>query len=242
MRTVSVVAPIQKRPWIAIGVTLAVALMVTIATAVVTQPGRRFLSRGGTAAEEKAPALSHARWRFDTGPAGATGKLTKQQTTALQRQRGAIRSTLKALYNGLFIDPANLSPVLKKHFTGAAARSFRRSGPGIAAAGTAEIKYREAEIAMQPLDGVRRAVATVSVRAVELGGRRHPMLHRATLWMERPKDLWRVVAFDITQKPLPQPAKKSATKKKAAKKSDGRKGPFTKSGANKQPKSRKRNR
>ena len=213
MSSISVVAPLQKRPWVAIAVTVAVALLVTVVAALVVQPGRRLLSRGGSAVEEKAPELAQAPWRFDTGPAGATGKLTNQQTAALERQRGPIRSTLKSIYNGLFIDPAELRPILEKNFTGAAARSFRRSGAGIAAAGTVETTYRGAEIAMQPLDGVRRAVATVSVRAVEVGGKRGPMLHRATLWMERPKDVWKVVAFEVAQKPIVDPPNNESKKR-----------------------------
>lgn len=210
MRVVSVVAPIQKRPWLTIAGCIALAFALTAAAAVFTQPGRRLLSRGGSAVEKRTPELEQAQWRFKPRPPGETTGVTKRQATAATLQRGAIRGTVKSIYHGLFIDPEKLRPALKAHFMPAAARSFRRTGAGVSAAGLVKTTYRGAEIAAQPTGGVRRAVATVSVRAIELGtGRR--MLHKATLWLERPKKTWKVVAFDLSQQPLaPQVAKKKS--------------------------------
>lgn len=214
MDPVSVVAPLQKRPWIGIAVTVALALVVTAGAALFVQPAKRLLSRGGTAVEERTPELEQAVWRFKSTPAGATGKLTKQQISALRRQRVAIRSTLKTIYNGVFLEPANLGSVLKEHFFPAAATSFRRGRPGATSAGTIQTTYRGAEIAMEPVAGVRRAVATVNVRAVEVG-RERPVIHRATLWLQRPKNVWKVVAFDLAQQPLVVPPKQANKKKKS---------------------------
>lgn len=204
MYPISIVAPIQRRPWVAIAITVAMALLVTIAAAVLLQPGRRLLSRGATAVEEKVPEVPQARWSFDTGPAGGIGKLTKQQATALRRQRGPLRTMVKSVYGALFLNPSALPGVLRSSFTPDAARSFRRAQAGIAVAGTVRTTYRGAEISMQPLDGVRRAVATVAVRAVDVDGERR-MLHRATLWLERPGTKWKVVAFDVAQSPIATP-------------------------------------
>lgn len=214
MDPVSVVAPLQKRSWVGIAATVTVALLVTVGAALMVQPAKRLLSRGGTAAEEKAPELEQATWRFDTRSAGATGKITKQQASALRRQRSAIRTTLKSIYNGVFLDPANLRWVLNRHFMPAAATSFKRAGAGVRLAGTVRTTYRGAEIAMEPVAGVRRAVATVAIRAVDVGrGRR--VLHRATLWLQRPKSTWKVVAFDLAQDPLTPPSKTPKNKKKS---------------------------
>ena len=226
VRPVSIVAPIQRRPWVAIAVTVALALAVTIAAAVMLQPGRRLLSRGGTAVEEKVPEVPQARWKFDTGPAGGIGKLTKQQTTALRRQRGPLRAMVKSVYGALFIDPSTLPAVLRSNFAPGAARSFRRAQAGIAVAGTVKTTYRGAEISMQPLDGVRRAVATVAVRAAEVDGERR-MLHQATLWFERPANRWKVVAFDVSQSPIElsaQPEDDSSKKKNQRRDGKGKKG------------------
>lgn len=221
MRPVSIVAPIQKRPWVAIAIAVMVALVVTIAAAVMLQPGRRLLSRGGAAAEETVPEVPQARWTFDTGPAGGVGKLTKQQSTALRRQRGPLRATVKSVYGALFLDPSALPAVLRSSFSPGAARSFKRARAGIAVAGTVRTTYRGADISMQPLDGVRRAVATVAVRAAEVDGDGR-MLHQATLWLERPGDRWKVVAFDVSQTPLQPERKDGRTDKKDAKQRSGR--------------------
>lgn len=216
MDPVSVVAPLQKRPWVAVATTVTVALLVTAGAAVLVQPAKRLLSRGGTAAEEKAPELHQAVWDFQTRPAGATAKITKQHSMALRRQRSAIRRTVKSIYNALFLDPRSLRPVLKNHFTPAAATSFKRAGAGVRAAGTIRTTYRGADIAMDPAAGVRRAVANVSLRAVEVGrGRR--VIHRATVWLQRPKKTWKVVAFEVSQRPLADPPKNSKNPKKKSK-------------------------
>lgn len=218
MRSVSLVAPIQKRPWLAIGVSVGLALLLTIGAAVMLQPGRRFLSRGGSAVEEKLPELRQARWRFETVAAGGNGKLSKRETAAVRRQRAALRSTLKNIYDGIFVDPAKLGPALKANFTGAAARSFRKAGVGVKEAGTVKTTHRSADIAMQPLQGVRRAIATVTVRAVEVG-RKRKVFHRATLWLERPNKTWKVIAFDVSQTPIVERSKKDADHQKSKKRS-----------------------
>lgn len=230
MRSVSVVAPIQKRPWLTVGVSVGLALLLTVGAAVMLQPGRRFLSRGGAAVEERVPQLSQARWRFDTVAAGGNGKLSKRESAAVRRQRAELRSTLKTIYDGIFVDPAKLGPALKANFSRAAARSFRKAGVGAAEAGTVRTTHRRAEIAMQPLQGVRRAIATVTVRAVEVGPKRK-VFHRATLWMERPNKTWKVIAFDLSQNPIAERSKKTAGKGKN--KSKSKKGSGTKSSGKK---------
>lgn len=181
--------------------TAVVAVTLTVVVAVASQPGRRWLSRGVAALEQETPELRQARWKFSAGPAGGVGRITKQQSRDVRQQRRPLRTTITSIYDALFVRPADLPPLLRTSFTPAAARSFKRARAGVAVAEAARSVYRSAEVAVQPSHGARRAVASVSVRAAEVG-KRQRMLHRATLWLERPKKAWKVVAFEIVQKPV----------------------------------------
>jgi hypothetical protein len=79
---------------------------------------------------------------------------------------------------------------------------------------------RRARIGIQA-GGARTAVAAVTVRAVGDHAGTAPVLHRSTLWLERARTGWKVIAFDVRQGALP---KAPASKGKNGRGKDRKKG------------------
>lgn len=214
MRTTSIVAPDQKRPWILIAGALALVLAVATTIALVDLPGEQLLSRRGTEPGKAAvPALPQATWEMSVHASGVDGKLTAAQKKAVERQRPELRALVKRVYDSLFLHPGRLEGTLKENFSEPAALALRRAGAGATEPGRVATTLRRASIGIEATGGARMAVASVTVRA-GADGVDDPVVHRSALWLERASGGWKVVAFDVRQGPAPEPA--PAPKKKPA--------------------------
>lgn len=209
----SVVVPEQKKPWILIAAAIALVLAVTTTILLADLPGARLLSGGGDKTEIPAlPELPQARWQMSVHPSGFRAQITDAQKKRVDRQRPKVRVLVKTIYDALFLHPDRLKTTLRDNFTQPAAIALRRSGAGASEAGRVSTTFRRADIGIQAEGGARMAVASVTVRA--LGERSaRPVLHRSSLWLERVRNEWKVVAFDVRQAPLRDKA--SGAKKKA---------------------------
>ena len=199
----SLVAPVQRRPWIAVaaGLTLLIAVVTTLV--LVDLPGRHILS-GRDDAPAVQEAVPQAPWTIKAYPAGVTAKVTKAQEKVLAKRRPEVIALVKRVYDSLFLHPGRLDGTLEENFTQAAATALKRSGAGVAEAGAAATTLRTARIGLQASGGARLAIASVTVRAARPDADAAPLRHKATLWMQRANGGWKVVAFDVDQGPIPE--------------------------------------
>ena len=150
-----------------------------------------------------APEVDHAAWRVRRGATGGFGGLTKAQSRRVRAQTPRIGTLVRNVFDTLFLDPARARRVVGETFTRSAARSWAKLRVGPPTATTAlRIVSRGAKITVDA-PSARRAVATVRLRVRgETETRRFHLAHDARLWLERLPGRWRVVAYDVDQRPV----------------------------------------
>jgi hypothetical protein len=156
------------------------------------------------AAPTPAVEIEHAPWRIKTVAAGHRGRRgPKKARRLVKRHRPQVREAIVDVYDALFLDTDRRREVFSRRFTPPAARSLRRSQAGVPAeAERVKIVARRASIGIESL-GARQAAARTTVRARgRIDGRGFRVRHQATIWLERPKNRWRVIAFDVRQRPV----------------------------------------
>jgi hypothetical protein len=170
-------------------------------------------SSGTTTTEKSRPApvnstpeVRHAAWRVRRSAIGSFGKLTKAQRRRVNAQTPRIGTLVRNVYNTLFLDPARARRVVGAAFTRPAARSWAKLRPVGPPEGTTTLKIvsRKAAVTVDA-PSARRAVASVSLRVRgRTETRRFRLAHDATLWLERLPGRWRIVAYDVNQRPVPR--------------------------------------
>lgn len=199
----SLVAPIQRKPWIAIAAGLTLLIVLATTLLLIDFPGKHVLSGGG---EEGGvvpeAAVPQAPWSIKAYPAGVTDKVTKDQAKVLEKRRPEVIALVKRVYDALFVHPGRLAGTLDENFSADAAAALRRSSAAISEPGTVATTFRSAQIGVQAGGGSRLAVASVTVRAARSDPEAAPLRHKATLWMERRNGGWKVIAFDVDQGPV----------------------------------------
>jgi hypothetical protein len=150
------------------------------------------------------PRIRQAPWRIHSFPAGAVAGMTKRDHRNLRRARPKIAAVVRDLYDALFLNRPSLGKTIRSRFSLPAAHAFRslhRVGPPDAATAVKTLT-RRARIGIDARSA-RRAVATVKLRARGLVGQHGFRLwHEATLWLEREKRGWTVIAYDVRQRPI----------------------------------------
>ena len=201
----SIAAPSVKRPWALVGVATAILVVLVAALVLTDLPGERLLSPGAQNDPSILPSrdLPQAAWRIKTHPAGVMNKVTKAQAARIQRQRPQVAALVRDVYDAVLLHPGRLRATLAANFTPAAASALRRSGVAVSEAGVVSTTRRKATIGIQAAGGPTLAIATVRLEASHAARPDRPIAHDATLWMERGKKGWKVVAFNVTQRPVP---------------------------------------
>jgi hypothetical protein len=152
------------------------------------------------------PALPQAKWEVRTFPAGGAGvgKLSKREKASVKAQQERLSTLVKDVFDSLFLTPTEVRSVLKERFTSAAAGSLLGSGIGLPdQTANVQIKKRSARVGVH-VDSARRAAARVKIAGTGINrGRKVRFSHEATLWLEREKGSWRVIAFDVKQRARP---------------------------------------
>jgi hypothetical protein len=144
--------------------------------------------------------LEQADWKISFSRAGRSGRLSKRAVKRLRAQRPRLTSAVRALSDAMFLGgdaPAS------SYFRGPARGAFRRSSAG-APERAKEVRTlrRTARVAIQATTA-KRAAASVSVIARGVvNGRDFKVRHRSRLWLERTKKGWKVIAFDLDQRPM----------------------------------------
>ena len=198
----SIVAPSQKRlVWpvaIALSCSMVVALLLYL-------PTRATIDTSGGPATIAAPGVVQAAWDVKAFPAGGAGvdRLTKTDKKHIAAQREPLAALITHLYDALFLQPDRLEGVLRTSFTAPAAKRAASAKLGLPArASEVRTKRRVARVGIH-MQGATRAAARVVVagRAV-VQGRAAKFKHEATLWLERNRKTWKVIAFDVIQGPV----------------------------------------
>lgn len=195
----SVVIPTPKRlVWpIAIGLVLVAAAAVAVYL-----PMRESVIPTDEPVIVADPALPQAKWEVRTFPAGGAGvgKLNKREKAAVGVQRERLSTLVKDVFDTLFLAPSEVRSVLKKRFTPPAAKSLLGSRIGLPdKTSNVQIKRRSARVGVH-VDSARRAAARIAIAGKGINrGRKVRFSHDATLWLERKKGTWKVIAFDVKQ-------------------------------------------
>ena len=201
----SIAAPSVKRPWALVGIAAAILVVLVAALVLTDLPGERLLSPGardnGSISADR--ELPQAAWRVKTHPAGVMDKVTKAQAARIQRQRPQVAALVRDVYDAVLLHPGRLRATLAENFTPAAASALRRSGVVVSEPGVVSTTKRRAKIGIQAAGGPTLAIATVRLEASHAARPDRPIAHDATLWMERGKKGWKVVAFHVNQRPVP---------------------------------------
>lgn len=89
------------------------------------------------------------------------------------------------------------------YFRGPARGAFRRSGAGVPE-GAKEVRTlrRTARVTIQATTAKRAAASVTVIARGMVDGRDFKIRHRSELWLERTKKGWKVIAFDIDQRPM----------------------------------------
>lgn len=203
--------PADKRIWIG-AASVAIVAVALIWVAAVGGEGRSpidmFGGRGKGRSEppQAAPKIDHAPWKLRVSRAGRPGRLSKQAKARLETQRPKVKQAVKAAYDAIFLDQKQPA----RSFTTLAWRAFQETHATLPQGSeSVRLLWRRANIGLQA-DSGRRASATVTVVARGThGGREFKLSHRASLWLERKAQDWKIAAFDMNRRPLKLSGSKS---------------------------------
>jgi hypothetical protein len=149
---------------------------------------------------EPTPEIPQAKWKMSTRPVGRAGKLTKRQVRRHKAQRPRVKGVVREVYEALFLEPESIKDVIAERFSRRAGRALLRAGPGFRP-GAERVKTtkRIAKIGLQA-HTASAASAQVFVKARARGpGNVVKLRHKATMWMQRINNEWRVIAFEVDQ-------------------------------------------
>jgi hypothetical protein len=199
----------QRRPSpaVVIGVIVGCLSLIGVAVLVATlddgpRPHRAADSSNPRAAP--APEIRHAPWHVVKYGAGAVGHVTRADRRRVEFYGRRAGTLVRGVYDALFLEPRRLGRIVRASFATTAARSFLRLESAGAPAKVERLRIvsRRARIGVDARSA-KRAVASVWLRAAGLAGeRRFLLLHEATLWLQRTKRGWRVIAYDVKQRPV----------------------------------------
>jgi hypothetical protein len=155
---------------------------------------------GAPAAAPGAPAtVDGPAWDMRVFPVGTRAGLSKIQRRHFEAQRPAVTKIVRKVF-GAIAGERGLDEIAARHFTKDAARALTRSKVSLPADATrVVINRRKASIGIQGTPP-RTAAARVTLSAkAAIGDRTVRWSDRATLWLERSKRGWRVIAFELVR-------------------------------------------
>lgn len=207
----------KKRSWVA-PVAVSSGLIAAIAVVVILLLMNIGNEQDGGARRGGRAAVDQADWKVTSYSLGGahparTGKAPNKEVRSLRR-------LIRRWHDSVYLFPADLRADTNKYFTRAAARAVRTSGLGPPrTAKQVETTKRTARIGIEA-GGARRAAADVEIVAKGRSAKGKFRIATEThLWFEREGSKWKVVAFDVEQKPRPVgPQRKGG---KADKRGDG---------------------
>jgi hypothetical protein len=149
-----------------------------------------------------APGVRQARWKVTAGPAGAIGKAHRDDRRQIKSHSAELTSSIRRLFNAMFLYPDESAAVVKRLFSASAARALKSSGAGLPrGASNIQIVRRVAHLGVD-ISGPSRAAARIRVVAKGAVDADHFALRQdASLWLSRVDKDWKVIGFKIDQRP-----------------------------------------
>lgn len=146
------------------------------------------------------PDIVQAPWKMVAVPAIVPGKPTQKQKRAVNKAAPGVKNTVQDLYDALTVSRSRFGEVSRTLMPKPARNSLR--GRSLVPFSLERVKTvkREARIT---IDRTRRSSAAATVALTfkaDRGDKRITFNHRGTLWLERGKKRWRVIAFDLDQR------------------------------------------
>lgn len=195
----SAIAESLRRQWIPVA-----GFGIVVVAAIVWLLTLHYMSPGGSASNlpQAAPAIDQAPWKVTRTIEGRSGKLSNADKKNILARGTAAIGVVKTVFDGIFLEPSTLDDVVKKSFTSDAAKSLNARQLGFPD-GTTEIKTLSRH-AVLGIDAAQARFATADVEIVakgDTGTKLVKVAQHATLWIERDQSQWRVIAFDVQQRP-----------------------------------------
>lgn len=214
----SIAAPSRSRTWLLLVSGIGALLVATGVVIYLNLPGERVISPGVPTTPTGTPIVEQAPWRFEVTAAGVNGRISKSERKAVARQEAGVTALVQEVYDALLLDRSALSEVVDARFTEVAGTAFTRATKGILPdADALKLERRRAHIGID-VNGASRAAARVRILvSANSGAREAVALNTATLWLERDDRGWRVIAYELDQRPF-HPKKKNGPKHKGGKK------------------------
>ncbi|MDQ4057511.1 MAG: hypothetical protein M3124_00125 [Actinomycetota bacterium] len=199
----------RSRPWWIAALVVAVVVgVIAAAVAMTAEDDPPTGTDPGPSASVGDPKVKQADWKIGVKRAGKPGKLSKRQRKMFIKQRKALRSVTRDVYDTMFLSPEKLGGTMRKVFTPKARVALKRSGAGLPKrAKDIRIRRRLARIAIDA-SGSRRA--TMKVRVVATGtakGKKFTLEHNSALYLSRDGGRWEAFAFTVDQGPYKKPAR-----------------------------------
>lgn len=187
----------EGRPWIwwAAGGGILIATLVLIGALVLPNDAPSGTSapapEGKVAVGPDGEPLPQAKWEVKVFPAGV-GKPTKAQKKVVSAQREPLQATVATLFDSLLLDDRVAGGVMTKEAAKALERSKLTLPKGMTEVQTMR---RVAKVGVD--DKATHAAAKVVLTFKgSVDGKVAKLRQRATLWLEREGNGWKVIAFE----------------------------------------------
>jgi hypothetical protein len=200
--------PQENENWVALLAAVVAAFLIATGVAFLIEgepdEGRELLAerdrRTNPRVEPDDPDIRQAPWKMVAVPAQGPGKATKKQRRAVRKAAPGVKHTVQDLYDALTVSRERFDEVSRRLMPRPARNELR--GRTLVPYSLERVKTveRRARIA---IDLTRRSSAAAQVQLAfkaTNGKQRLDYIHDGTLWLERGKKRWRVIAFDVRQR------------------------------------------
>ena len=149
-----------------------------------------------------APSIEQAPWKVEFSKSGRVTGLSNKQQARYTLQRDRVGDVVTDIYDGIFLNPAQLDDLIKRFFSSEAASSIGKAKLGLPA-GASEVTTikRKAEIGLDASTTDFAIAEVLIVAKATADDREVKVEHSSTLWLERFDNDWKVIAFDLEQGP-----------------------------------------
>ena len=149
-----------------------------------------------------APAIEQAAWKVDYSDSGRVTGLSNKEKARYSLQRDRVGDVVTDIYDGIFLNPAQLDDLIKRFFSSDAASSIGKAKLGLPA-GASEVTTtkRKAKIGLDASTADFAIAKVLIVADAKADDREVTIEHSSTLWLERSDNDWKVIAFDLEQGP-----------------------------------------
>jgi hypothetical protein len=193
---------IQNRIWLPlVAAGTALALAVGLLTFVVLE--QRTSEPADTPRQPVAAPVDvpQAEWKIAARAEGAL-RIPKALKTRAEDRGAEVGTAIQQIYDAFFLDPASVPKVLKETFTRQAAAALADPGIGLpAGAEDVQTISRKAAVVVYAGTGAQATARVVVVAEGTAEGKPFRVKHASTLWFERDDGDWRVIAFEVDQRP-----------------------------------------